>query len=79
MSTVQPMQIRGARAMLDWSLTQLADVAGVSVSTLRRVEVGETIAVPPAALDSIRDALEAEGVHFIPDSGMGLGVQFKAR
>ena len=58
-------QVRGARAMLRMEQRQLADAAGVSVETIKRMEraAGE---VPTNArtATAIQRALEAAGVEF---------------
>ena len=36
---ITPTQIRGARGMLDWSMNDLAEAAGLSTSTIRRMEM----------------------------------------
>ncbi|RYH12448.1 helix-turn-helix domain-containing protein [Tropicimonas sp. IMCC6043] len=72
-----PAQIRAARSLIGMSQTEIAQAAGVSVSTLKRAE--GTIH-PPASADSvaaIRAALEATGVEFIPENGGGPGVRLK--
>jgi len=61
------------------SQTDLASMAGVSVSTLKRAE--GTIQ-PPASVDAvaaIRAALEAAGVDFIEENGGGPGVRLRRK
>ena len=70
-------QIRAARAMLDWSMIDLAKTAGVSVSTVKRVQDDQTI--EDRARTLIQNALEAEGVCFLPDDGRGVGVRLNRR
>jgi transcriptional regulator with XRE-family HTH domain len=69
-----PEQVRAARALLDWSARDLADVAKLGLSTIQRFERGG--AITPANLDAIRTALEA-GVEFLPENGGGAGVRLK--
>jgi transcriptional regulator with XRE-family HTH domain len=70
------MQVRGARAMLNWSQDELTAASGVPKRTLAGFEGGET--VPRAAtLAAIRTALEAAGVEFIPENGGGPGVRLR--
>ena len=69
-------QIRAAKAILRWSGEELAQRAGVSLSTIRRVE--SSIGVPETqnmkTLVSIKRALEEGGVEFIgtPDNRPGV-------
>ena len=79
MSAITPAQIRGARGMLDWSMTDLARAAGVSVSTVKRVGDGRMVVVSPAMVGQIRDAFTAAGVEFLGDEGNGPGMRLKPR
>ena len=69
-------QIRAAKAILRWSGEELAQRAGVSLSTIRRVE--SSVGVPEAqnmkTLVSIKRALEEGGVEFVgtPDDRPGV-------
>ena len=69
-------QIRAAKAILRWSGEELAQRAGVSLSTIRRVE--SSVGVPETqnmkTLVSIKRALEEGGVEFIgtPDDRPGV-------
>ena len=69
-------QIRAAKAILRWSGEELAQRAGVSLSTIRRVE--SSVGVPETqnmkTLVSIKRALEKGGVEFIgtPDDRPGV-------
>lgn len=70
-------QIRAARALLDWSQPGLADRAGVSMGTIRRMEdsaigPGRSSAENVAA---VQKAIEAAGVAFIAENGGGAGVR----
>lgn len=71
-----PAQCRAARALLDWSQQQLADVARVGVVTVRQLEAG---ASQPrnATLDVLKRALEEAGVIFVEANGEGPGVRLK--
>ena len=64
-------QLRAGRALLNWSVKDLADHAGVSPSTIRRLE--ESDAAPKGeepALPLLQAALEQRGVAFLfPTSG----------
>lgn len=59
-------QIRAARALLRLDQSEVAEQAGVSVATIRRVEAGTEAASSNAAA-SIRAALTKAGADFIPN------------
>ena len=69
-------QIRAAKAILRWSGEELAQRAGVSLSTIRRVEssMGVHETQNMMTLVSIKKALEEGGVEFIgtPDDRPGV-------
>jgi transcriptional regulator with XRE-family HTH domain len=63
-------QIRAARALLRLDQSDLAQRAGVSLTTVRRVERGaEKARISTRAVASIQTALEAAGAEFI-DNGV---------
>jgi transcriptional regulator with XRE-family HTH domain len=78
---VTAAQIRAARALLGWSGAQLAQAAGVSLQTIRRMESDLGPGRSSAAnVDAVRRALEAAGVQFLEgdETGMfGPGVRLK--
>lgn len=63
-------QIRAARALLDWTQTDLADASGLSQTGIARIE-NRTNKPNANTLHKIREALYAGGVTFINN-----GVQF---
>jgi transcriptional regulator with XRE-family HTH domain len=72
-------QLRAARALLGWSQTQLAEKAGLSLPTVKRVEVERGPRVSDAARLALRVALESGGVEFIDENGGGPGVRLRKR
>jgi transcriptional regulator with XRE-family HTH domain len=72
-------QLRGARALLGWSQTELAERAGMSLPTIKRVESGRGPRVSFEARMKLRKALELGGVEFIDENGGGPGVRLRAR
>ena len=66
-------QIRAGRALLGWSQTQLAEQAGLSLPTVKRVEAGTGPHVSNEARMKLQHALEAGGVEFLPENGGGVG------
>jgi transcriptional regulator with XRE-family HTH domain len=71
-------QIRAARAIKRWSAQELAEAAGVGISTVQRMESVD--GVPSASaknLDAVQKALEAAGVVFVDANGLGPGVRLR--
>lgn len=60
------VQIRAARALLDWKQTDLAKAAKVSEMSVKNLEKGDK---DPrvSTIQAVRAALEAAGVEFIND------------
>lgn len=67
-------QVRAARAYLGWTAIELAEKAGVSFSTVRRVEMPGRRAVRDANLDAIRDAFTRSGVRFVVNDDGAIGI-----
>lgn len=68
-------QIRAARALLDWTVQNLADSSDIGFTTIVRMESAD--GVPPSqakTLNSVQKALEKAGIEFIgtPDSQAGV-------
>lgn len=71
-------QIRGARGLLNLSVTELAELARVGVNTVRRAEATNGIAGLTAAnMAALVTALEKEGVNFISTDTLGPGVRLR--
>ncbi|MGJ0454179.1 MAG: helix-turn-helix domain-containing protein [Methylocystis sp.] len=71
-------QLRGARGLLGWSQSQLAEAAGLSLPTIKRTEL-ETVKVSVDARERLRAALEKAGVEFIAENGGGPGVRLRKK
>lgn len=76
-------QMRAARALLDIDQRRLAELAGVSLPTIQRMEASPGMV--RGVVDSLMKvitALEGAGIELIADnaatSGVGRGVRFKA-
>lgn len=67
-------QIRAARALLGWEQQELADQAGVSLTSLSRVERNAQHDARISTLEKIRKALVAAGIEFINKSDGATGV-----
>jgi len=72
-------QLRAARALLDWSQTTLAEKAGLSVETIKRLErtKGTLEATKVSTLEAITGAIEKAGVEFT--NGDAPGVRLKPK
>ena len=71
-------QIRAARALLNWSRTDLSKKSGVGFSSMLRLESAE--GVPGShftTLEAIKKAFEEAGVQFIGTPEDGPGVRLK--
>ena len=70
-------QLRPARALLGWSQTCLAEQAGLSVPTVKRVEAERGPCVSEEGRLKLKRALERAGVEFIDENGGGPGVRLR--
>ncbi|WP_430251271.1 helix-turn-helix domain-containing protein [Neorhizobium sp. DAR64860/K0K1] len=72
MMTIDAAQSRGARGLLDWSQTKLAQASNLSESTIRDFEKGRRV---PSVnnLAAIRRAMEEAGIAFLDDGEDKLG------
>jgi DNA-binding XRE family transcriptional regulator len=69
-------QCRSARALLGMTQTDLANRAGLGLSTVVDFEKSRR-EVSPEAVAALRQALEQAGLHFIPKNGGGVGVRLR--
>ena len=79
---ISSAQIRAARALLGIDQKQLAEMAGVPVPTIQRMEASQgNVRGVVATLTKIIDALDAAGLELIgnehPSQGRGRGVRLK--
>jgi transcriptional regulator with XRE-family HTH domain len=70
-------QLRAARGLLGWSQSELAERAGLSLPTVKRLEGGFGPRVSDEARAKLQRAIEAAGIELIEDNGGGLGVRFR--
>ncbi len=71
-------QIRAARALVRWSARVLAEMSGVSLPTIQRMESANGVPTGLSkTLEAIERALEKAGVEFIDENGGGPGVRLK--
>jgi predicted transcriptional regulator len=71
-------QIRAARALLNLSATDLAEMADLSRGTIQRAE-HENAEVTTPNHERIVETLEGLGVIFLPSNGEGPGVRTRRR
>ncbi len=63
-------QLRAARAMLKMEQGELAELSGVSVETIKRLErMDGHLNAQAMTLHSLQKTLEGEGVIFLPENG----------
>jgi len=68
MNLIQPVQIKAARAILGWSQEELANKAGLSITTIRNMELGF---IPRrSTLDFVRKVVEKAGLEFTDGEGV---------
>jgi transcriptional regulator with XRE-family HTH domain len=71
-------QIKAARSLLGLSQWQLADLAGIGLATLKRIEASSEIRGAADTFWKIQRTLEDAGVEFIPEDDLkGPGVRLK--
>ena len=75
-------QLRAARALLGFDQRRLADIAGLSVQTIQRMEASDGVVRGNVdSLTKLVDALSATGVELIDENavspGGGRGVRLK--
>ncbi|MCT8997902.1 helix-turn-helix domain-containing protein [Chelativorans intermedius] len=75
-------QMRAARALLGIDQKRLAELSGVSLPTIQRMEASEgNVRGVVDTLSKVVEALDAAGIELIgdhaPSTGQGRGVRFK--
>lgn len=77
---IDAAQIRAARGLLNIGQSQLAEMATMSVATVKRIESASGIRGTAESLWKLQTALEEAGVEFIPaDDQKGPGVRLRQR
>ncbi|WP_160737851.1 PAS domain-containing protein [Altericroceibacterium indicum] len=72
---IRPAALRAARAMLNWSAERLAEEAGISRSTIRRLESDHShVSARRSNIIRILDAFQAAGLILIGERGVVTGV-----
>ena len=79
---IEAAQIKAARALLGLGQAELSELAGVGLTTLKRMELSDEISGSARSLWKIQTALETAGVEFIAaddEKGPGLRLKHKVR
>ena len=74
-ATASRAQLRAARGLLGISQQELADLAGMSLMTVKRAEGAAPRGPTPASLGALVSALERAGVEFLGTAGDREGVR----
>jgi transcriptional regulator with XRE-family HTH domain len=70
--------VRAGRMLLRWDQKALAEAAGVSHVTVRRLEAKPgPLAASASSIAKLRSALESAGIVFVEDEGEGQGLRLK--
>ena len=75
---MKPAQCRAARALINMTQSQLADTAGLGLSTIVDFEK-ERREVSVEAKSAIQSALESAGILFVAENGEGPGVRLRKK
>lgn len=67
---ITPAQIRAARHLLVMKQDELAQLAGVSIATLKRAESEREVPISEETLNLIKETLEANGIIFLGMTGV---------
>ena len=66
-------QLKAARALLNWSQSNLAKESGISIPTIGRLETADgPLGGRPETAEKLIAALEGAGIEFIGDVGLKL-------
>lgn len=66
---INPEQIRAARALLDWSTSELAKQTGLTVNGINKIERGH-VQAHRDTIEKLEDVFESAGIEFLPGSGL---------
>jgi transcriptional regulator with XRE-family HTH domain len=73
-------QLRAARALVRWSVDDLAEISRVAVATISHAEAQDgPVSMTAADARALRRALEGAGVEFIAENDGGVGVRLSKR
>lgn len=67
-------QIRAARALLRLEQKDLAELSGVSLPTIKRLETQRgVLSAQPRTAEALKSALESQGIQFLESGGVATG------
>jgi transcriptional regulator with XRE-family HTH domain len=69
---ITPAQIRAARHLLVMKQDELAELAGISIATLKRAESEREVPISEETIQLIKDTLEVNGIIFLDMIGVRL-------
>lgn len=69
-------QMRAARGLVNWSVRELSEHAGIHRNTITNIETGKS-GGDAETIGKLRRALEAAGVIFVAENGDGPGVRLR--
>jgi DNA-binding transcriptional regulator YiaG len=67
---ITPAQIRAARHLLVMKQDELAELAGISIATLKRAESEREVPISDDTIQLIKQTLEANGIVFLGMTGL---------
>lgn len=74
--TMTAAQVRAGRGMVNWSVRELAEMAGIAPMTVKRLEAKDgALGVSDESAKAVRAALEQAGVEFVFEPGTHPGVR----
>lgn len=77
-AVVTPAQLRGARGLLNWSVSDLAKRTGLAMNTVRKAEDAQAAGpVTAGNAQLLRSTLEAAGIIFIDADTLGVGARLR--
>ncbi len=68
--SITPAQIRAARHLLVMKQEELAELAGISIATLKRAESEREVPISDDTIQLIKQTLEANGIVFLGMTGL---------
>ncbi|MEY9631270.1 helix-turn-helix transcriptional regulator [Sinorhizobium fredii] len=72
---IDARQMKAARALAGLTQEDVAKATGLSVQTIKRMEITGTERSSAGNVQAVQKALESAGVVFIPENGGGAGVR----
>jgi|LauGreDrversion4_2_1035121.scaffolds.fasta_scaffold792500_2 transcriptional regulator with XRE-family HTH domain len=68
-------QVRGARALLNWSQQELANSSGVAINSIRRIESNnDAITGSASTFIKLMDTFTKNGIEFTGDGTSSVGI-----